>query len=91
MAKQIDRLDTLMVGNGFAKAVKDNTRELKAFRSEFQDFKVNREASCPVAKRNREELEKQRSQRNWKATALRLVFGGIGTISTLIIIFEKIL
>jgi multidrug resistance efflux pump len=91
MAAQIEQLNALLVRNGFAKAVETNTKELKDFRAEFQDFKTNREESCPVAKRNKEELEKERSKRNWKATATRLVFGGIGTVSTLIIIFEKII
>jgi hypothetical protein len=90
MAKQIDRLDQMIVGNGFGKAVKDNARELKAFRSEFQDFKFNREDTCPVARRTRNQHTKEIQTRDWRATVIKLVFGSIGTVSTMIIIVEKV-
>lgn len=91
MAKQVDRLDQMIVGNGFARAVKDNTKELKAFRAEFQDFKLNREETCPVAKRSVAEKTSEITKRNWKVAATKLVFSFIGTVSTTIIIFEKLI
>jgi len=65
MAKQVDRLDHMMVGNGFAKAVKENTVELKEFRKEFQDFKLNRATTCPVAKDLRGRKQVLIEKRDW--------------------------
>jgi uncharacterized protein YacL (UPF0231 family) len=65
MAKQVDRLDHMMVGNGFAKAVKENTVELKEFRKEFQDFKLNRATTCPVAKNLRGQKQVLIEKRDW--------------------------
>ncbi len=90
MAGQIDRLDHMLVGNGFAKAVKDNADDLKAFRLEFGQFKLNREESCPVTKRVTDIQSGIQETKSWKATVLRLVFGAIGTVSTSIIIIEKL-
>lgn len=91
MAKQVDRLDQMMVRNGFAKAVETNAAELKEFRGEFLDFKLHREDSCPVSKRSKERDQKDSQAKNWRAVVVRLIFGSIGTISTVIVIAEKII
>ncbi len=91
MAGQVDRLDQMLVGNGFAKAVKDNAVDLKKFRLEFQQFKLNREESCPINKRSTDIQSGIQQKKSWRVTVLRLVFGAIGTVSTGIIIIEKII
>jgi uncharacterized protein YacL (UPF0231 family) len=90
MAKQVDRLDQMIVGNGFARAVKDNTKELKAFRSEFQDFKLNREATCPVVKHSERIQENHERKRDWKVKIFQVSLAGIGGVSAVTLIVQRI-
>lgn len=91
MAKQVDRLDQMIVGNGFARAVKDNTKELKAFRSEFQDFKLNREETCPVVHHNERLRQTRDRTRDWKAKVLQVSMAVVGGVSALTLIAQRIL
>lgn len=90
MAMQVDRLDQMMVGNGFARAVKDNTKELKAFRAEFQDFKLNREATCPVVKHSERMQENHERKRDWKVKIFQVSLAGIGGVSAVTLIVQRI-
>ena len=89
IAIQIDRMDGLLVRNGFAKAVESNAKDLKEFKGSFQGFLLNREDSCPVTKRTAEESTQIDRQRSWHFTLIRVIGTVIGTVSTAIIIIEK--
>jgi hypothetical protein len=81
----------MIVGNGFGKAVKDNARELKAFRSEFQDFKFNREATCPVVKHSERIQENHERKRDWKVKIFQVSLAGIGGVSAVTLIVQRII
>lgn len=88
MSVQVGRLNSLLVENGYAKAAKDSARELKELRTDFNEYVLHREESCPVARRLAQQKLDEQSRKNWGATVLKLVFAGIGGISTLIIIIQ---
>ncbi len=91
MSRQVERLNTLLVDNGYAKAVKDSAGELKQLRSDFNEYLISREATCPTLKRLAEQRVADLNRKHWGATVFKVVAAGIGAVSTLIIIFEKIL
>ena len=88
MSSRVDRLNTLLVENGYAKAVKDSALELRHLRSEFNQYLIDRETSCPVVKRLDREKDDSKYRKDWSATVLRVIFAGIGGLSTLIIIIQ---
>jgi hypothetical protein len=51
MSHQVDRLNTLLVDNGYAKAVERSAHDIKQMRSEFNSYLITREESCPTLKR----------------------------------------
>lgn len=90
MSEQVNRLNTLLVENGYAKAVEDSAREIKQLRSEFTAYNLSREESCPTLKRIHEQQLLDREKKHWSATVIKVIAAGIGAVSTLVIIFEKI-
>lgn len=91
MATRVERLDTLLVGNGYAKAVEDSSRDIKEVREKFDYFVANRKTTCPTAAQMERDDEHRRNTRTWTATVLRVVFASIGALSTLIIIIDKLI
>ena len=90
MAPQVQKLTDLMVENGFAQAVKDNARDLKAFREEFQQFLLVREDTCPTAKRTREKLNERDKQLKKQVALSRLGIAALALIPTVLLIIERI-
>jgi hypothetical protein len=90
IASDMGELTTLMVKNGYAQAVKDNARELKAFREEFQRFLFAREDTCPTAKRTRERMEERDRQMNKQVAITRLGIAALALIPTLLLIIDRI-
>ena len=90
MSEQVNRLNTLLVENGYAKAVEDSAQEIKQLRSEFTAYNLSREESCPTLKRIHEQQLLDREKKHWSATVVKVIAAGIGAVSTLVIIFEKI-
>jgi len=86
------KIQSVVVDDGLVTAVKANSEDLKEFREkefkpfeeDFQNFIAHRYDTCPVARQLKE-------NRTWKVTVIRIIFGAIGVISTLIIIGEKIM
>lgn len=91
MATRVERLDTLLVGNGYAKAVEDSSREIKEVVEKFDYFVANRKTTCPTAAQMERDNKHWRNTRTWTATVLRVVFASIGALSTLIIIIDKLI
>jgi hypothetical protein len=91
MSHQVDRLNTLLVDNGYAKAVETSAHDIKQMRSEFNSYLLTREESCPTLKRITEQKFLDNEKKHWSATVIKVTVAGIGSISTMIIIFEKIL
>jgi hypothetical protein len=60
-------------------------------RSEFNSYLLTREESCPTLKRITEQKFLDNEKKHWSATVIKVTAAGIGSISTMIIIFEKIL
>ncbi len=90
MSEQVNRLNTLLVDNGYAKAVEDSAQEIKQLRSEFTSYSLSREDSCPTMKRIQEQRLLDREKKHWSVAVIKVIAAGIGAISTLIIIFEKV-
>ena len=90
MARKVDRLNTMLVENGYAKAVHDSTAEIKELRAYFHEYVKTREQTCPVAKRDRLFEDKLICKRNRTATLVKLVFAGIGAVSTIIVIMQAV-
>jgi len=90
MSEQVNRLNTLLVENGYAKAVEDSAREIKQLRSEFTAYNLSREESCPTLKRIHEQRLLDREKKHWSVAVIKVIAAGIGAVSTLIIIFEKV-
>jgi hypothetical protein len=91
MSHQVDRLNTLLVDNGYAKAVETSAHDIKQMRSEFNSYLLTREESCPTMRRISKQRILEKEKRHWSATIIKVTAAGIGSVSTLIIIFEKIL
>ncbi len=90
MSEQVNRLNTLLVDNGYAKAVEDSAQEIKKLRSEFTVYSLTREDSCPTMKRIQEQRLLDREKKHWSVAVIKVIAAGIGAVSTLIIIFEKV-
>ena len=90
MSKQVNRLNTLLVDNGYAKAVEDSAKEIKQLRNEFTAYSLSREESCPTLKRINEQKLWDREKKHWSVAVIKVIAAGIGAVSTLIIIFEKV-
>lgn len=90
MSSKVDKLNTLLVENGYASAVKEAAQEVKVLRTQFNDYKHQREESCPVSRRMERDLELERNRKNWTATILKVIFAGIGGLSTVIIIIQTL-
>jgi ribosomal protein S8 len=90
MSHQVDRLNTLLVDNGYAKAVETSAHDIKQMRGEFNTYLLTREQSCPTLKKINEQKYLEKEKKHWSATVIKVVAAGIGAVSTLIIIFEKI-
>jgi uridine phosphorylase len=60
-------------------------------RSEFNSYLLTREESCPTMRRISKQRILEKEKRHWSATIIKVTAAGIGSVSTLIIIFEKIL
>ena len=74
-------IKTVVVDNGLCAAIKLQSSELKLFREEFTDYKINRLRTCPVVA-NRD------SNRGWTTTVLKVVFAGIGVLSTVVVVLQ---
>lgn len=90
MSHQVDRLNTLLVDNGYAKAVETTAHDIKQMRGEFNTYLLTREQSCPTLKKITEQKYLEKEKKHWSATVIKVAAAGIGAVSTLIIIFEKL-
>lgn len=90
MSEQVNRLNTLLVENGYAKAVEDNAADLKAFRKDFQQFLLVREETCPTAKRSRDKLHERDKQINRQVALSRLGIAALALIPTIILVIDRI-
>jgi hypothetical protein len=90
MSVQVNRLDTLLVDNGYAQSVKDAAKEIKKLRQEFNHYVMDRENSCPVSKRLERDKNDANSRKNWTGMVLRIIFAGIGAVSTIIILAQTL-
>jgi hypothetical protein len=90
MSEQVNRLNTLLVENGYAKAVEESAHDIKQLRSEFTAYNLSRADSCPTMRRINEQRLLDRERKHWSVTVIKVIAAGIGAVSTLVIIFEKI-
>lgn len=90
IASDTGELTTLLVRNGFSQAVKDNAKEIKAFRGEFQAFLFKRGESCPTAKKLNEEKQKRSERRDWGATLTRIGIALLALIPTALLVIDRI-
>lgn len=91
MADQTNKLTTLLVDNGYAMAVKNSSKEVTKLRTDFNQYVMDRDASCPVAKRLHKEKQDSDSRKNWTATTLRVVFAAIGGLATVTVLVQSLM
>ena len=66
MSIQVERMDTLLVGNGFIKAVESNAAAARAINKQMQGFQLHREETCPMTKRENELNKVLTKKKNWR-------------------------
>lgn len=70
MSKQVSRMDTMLIGNGFIKAVEKNAEMSERIAEGFRNFKDTRGETCPINKMNARDMKRAIEGRDWKMRVL---------------------
>ncbi len=90
ISRSVNELNTLLVKNGYAQAVKDGAQELKSLRSEFQAFQLSRADSCPTLKSLLKQQEREKEQRSSNLMLARIGISLLAAVPALLFIFDRI-
>lgn len=74
-------IKTVVVDNGLCASLKKQESDLSAIREDFTQYKIHRMDTCPIS---HAAIEK----RNWTVTVLKVVFAGIGLLSTIVVVLQ---
>lgn len=65
MSGQVTKMNTMLIDNGFLKAVENNARDTAEIRKALTVFNSTREETCPFTKRTEAERKRMTDNRDW--------------------------
>ncbi len=80
-ALAITSIKAVVVDDGLVTTIKQQGLDLAGIRDDFSNYRINRLATCPFAQTTRD-------NRNWTATVLKVIIGGIGLLSTAVVVIQ---
>jgi hypothetical protein len=90
ISRSVNELNTLLVKNGYAQAVKDGAKEIKALRTEFQAFQLSRADSCPTMRSLVQQQQREQEKRSSSLMLARIGISLLAAIPALLFILDRI-
>jgi len=78
MSIQVERMDTMLIGNGFIKAVQSNAAAARGINKQLQEFQLHRKETCPMTKREDELNKVSSAKRDWRLKCILAILAIAG-------------